>query len=242
MNLINRVRIFCISKILNIKNNMFNIANSLYIKKLKIRIKGNDNVVRLGADGNISFLNIKIIGNNNVISIGKNFKCSGICKIVVVGSGNNVLLDDDIQVVTQLVIYNLDNSLNCTIKVGKGTSFYKTEISTYDHESSVIIGEDCMFGYDTIVYNTDGHAIYQEGKLINRANSLVCGNHVWCGWGSTILKNSKIADGCIVGKSAVVSGKFDNPHCIIAGIPARVVKENIIWKRDSVNQVLNENE
>ena len=130
--------------------------------------------------------------------------------------------------------------MDCNIKIGKGTSFYKTEISTYDHGSSVIIGEDCMFGYDTIIYNTDGHAIYKEGKLINRASSLICGNHVWCGWGSTILKNSSVADGCIVGKSAVVSGKFNNPNCVIAGVPAREVKKNIVWKRDSVNQVLSE--
>lgn len=47
-----------------------------------------------------------------------------------------------------------------------------------------------MFGFDTIIYNTDGHSIFQNGNLINKADKLVIGDHVWCGWGSTILKIS----------------------------------------------------
>ena len=82
------------------KNNVFNIADSSYVKKMKIHIKGQDNIVSLGINGKISYLNIKIQGKHNLVSIGKNFKCSGICKIVIAGSGNNIVLDDDVQVIT----------------------------------------------------------------------------------------------------------------------------------------------
>ena len=119
--------------------------------------------------------------------------------------------------------------------VGNKTSFYKTEISTYDNGSEVEIGEDCMFGFDTIIYNTDGHSIFQNGNLINKADKLVIGDHVWCGWGSTILKNSYIPSGCIVGKSAVVAKKFEKENVVIAGNPAKIIKENICWDRKSVN-------
>lgn len=205
---------------------------------MTLKAQGKNNFVKFKENGKVSNLDVCIVGNNNSLSIGSNFECSGNCKLLIVGSDNNIVLGNNIIVVTSLTIYNHDQSRNCNITIGDNTSFYKTEISTYDHESSVTIGEDCMFGYDTIVYNTDGHSIYQDGKLINRARNLTIGNHVWCGWGSTILKNSQIADGCIVGKSAVLSGKFEEPNCALAGIPAKIVKHNIVWDRKSVNQTL----
>ena len=128
------------------------------------------------------------------------------------------------------------NSKDCKINIGNKTSFYKTEISTYDNGSEVEIGEDCMFAFDTIIYNTDGHSIFQNGNLINKADKLVIGDHVWCGWGSTILKNSYIPSGCIVGKSAVVAKKFEKENVVIAGNPAKIIKENILWDRKSVNE------
>ena len=219
-------------------NNNCNIAKSFKQKKMTININGQNNSLAIGNHGTAFNLDISIVGNNNTVLIGNNFKCLGDCKILIIGSDNNITLGNDVIVVSSLIIYNHDHSKNCRISIGDKTSFYKTEISNYDNESSITIGEDCMFAYDTIVYNTDGHSIFQDGKLINRATNLIIGNHVWCGWGSTILKNSNIADGCIVGKSAVVSGKFNNTNCVIAGVPAKEIKSNIIWDRKSVNETL----
>ena len=112
------------------------------------------------------------------------------------------------------------------------------KINPLDNGSEVEIGEDCMFAFDTIIYNTDGHSIFQNGNLINKADKLVIGHHVWCGWGSTILKNSYIPSGCIVGKSAVVAKKFEKENVVIAGNPAKIIKENICWDRKSVNETI----
>lgn len=182
--------------------------------------------------------NVIIKGNNNLLTIGNNFKCNGFLSIVVIGDNNEIVINDNVTVVDELKVYCHDNSKYCKINIGNGTSFYKTEISTYDNESTVNIGSDCMFGYDTIVYNTDGHAIFQNDKLINIAKDLIVGNHVWCGWGSTILKNSYIADGCVVGKNAIVSGKFKETNSAIGGVPAKILKRNIRWDRRSVNRIL----
>lgn len=47
----------------------------------------------------------------------------------------------------------------------------------------------------------------------------------------SVLKGAKIADGCIVGHSSVVTGDCSQPHPIYAGIPARFIKDGIVWSR-----------
>ncbi len=207
-------------------------------KNICLRLKGKNNSLSFGKNLKSKYIDIYVRGENNSISIGDNLNNNGHFEICVIGANNSITIGDNVLIVNKLSIYNLDNSQNCRINIGNFTSFYKTEISTYDNESTVQIGEDCMFGFDTIIYNTDGHSIFQDGKLINRAKDLVIGNHCWCGWGSTILKNTHIADGCIVGKSAVVSGNFSEEKSAIVGVPAKVIKNGIEWNRNSVNQTL----
>lgn len=224
---------------------MFKYIKSLFRKKFhggggkaSWNVNFKENSIRLGDNFFCKISNIHIEGSNNSLIIGDNFKCDGVFSIVIIGDNNEIVIDNNVIVINELKVYCHDNSQNCKITIGNGTSFYKTEISTYDNGSTVNIGNDCMFGYDTIVYNTDGHAIFQGGQLINIAKNLIVGNHVWCGWGSTILKNSYIADGCVVGKGAIVSGKFKEANSVIGGVPAKILKRNICWDRKSVNRVL----
>lgn len=49
------------------------------------------------------------------------------------------------------------------------------------------------------------------------------GDNVWVGDNVVILPGTRIGNGCIVGANAVVSGVFDD-NCIIAGVPAKIVK------------------
>lgn len=74
--------------------------------------------------------------------------------------------------------------------------------------------------------------IYELGSTqhINRVDTLKIGNHVWVGWHASIWKNVCIADDCIIGAYAVVTKSFSEPHCAIAGNPARVVRRNITWE------------
>lgn len=44
-----------------------------------------------------------------------------------------------------------------------------------------------------------------------------------------VLKGAKIADSTIIGSNAVVTGKSFPSHTVIAGNPAKIVKENVTW-------------
>ena len=46
------------------------------------------------------------------------------------------------------------------------------------------------------------------------------------------LKCAIIPNDCVVGTGAVVTKKFDKSNCVIAGVPAKVVKENISWSKE----------
>lgn len=221
-------------------SNIVSFGCNRLCKKMSVNITGKDNIIKVGNNFKNKNIGISIEGEKNQILIGDNFKNSGTFKIRIIGSNNLIIIGNDVQIVSKLIIYNQDNSKDCKISIGNKTSFFKTEILTSDHSSSITIGDDCMFSCDTIVYNTDGHSIFQDGRLINCAKDLIIGNHVWCGWSSSILKNSYISDGCVVAKGAIVSGKFIDKNVIIAGVPAKVIKENIEWSRKSINETLND--
>ena len=55
------------------------------------------------------------------------------------------------------------------------------------------------------------------------------GNHVWIGQGATILKGVTIGNNSIIAAGAIVT-KDIPANCIAAGVPARVIKEDVNWK------------
>ncbi|WP_227645842.1 hypothetical protein [Klebsiella pneumoniae] len=63
----------------------------------------------------------------------------------------------------------------------------------------------------------------KDGKITIGENCLI-GNNV------AINKGCIIADGCVVASHSVVNGVFLEKNCLIAGVPARVIKRNISWQ------------
>ena len=125
------------------------------------------------------------------------------------------------------------------IMICRDTSFADgTEIRAHSC-GEVHIGSDCMFANSVRILCGDGHAIYDlhTGKNINsdpniNENDLkvYLGGHVWIGRESFLL-NCKIGDGSIVGARAFVKKSFPN-NCIVAGVPAKVIRKDIAWSRE----------
>ena len=88
------------------------------------------------------------------------------------------------------------------------------------------IGRDCAIGRDVVIRSYDGHTIEQEGYRISEP--IVIENHVWIGQGAQILKGVHIGEGAIVAAGAVVT-KDVPAHAVVGGVPAKVIKENIMW-------------
>ncbi|CAI6087119.1 acyltransferase [Cohnella sp. JJ-181] len=88
----------------------------------------------------------------------------------------------------------------------------------------VKIGSHCAISWDVTITDTDYHAL--EGTETTRPVSI--GDRVWIGSRATILKGVTIGEGAVVAAGAVVS-KDVPPRALVAGVPARIVRENVSW-------------
>lgn len=223
-------------------NNDITLGNEIKVNNyLQININSSNNaIVKLGDGARINRTDFQLNGNFNQVLFGNRLDNNSELIARINGNKNIINLGNNITIVEYLNLDMNELSENRYIGVDEFTTFYRTDLQDYDMDSSIIIGKDCMFSYNTIVYNTDGHAIFQNGKLINKAQTCKIGNHVWVGWDARIMKNCTIPDGTMVARNALVCKSFDKPNVILAGIPAKIVKENIEWSRKTINDVLRE--
>lgn len=198
----------------------------------------------------IYFAGIKIIsyqisgyqdihGRDNNISVPRSHKC----QLHIHGNNNHVIIEDVPEnYSTNLTLYigfPGAECNNCKIHIGKGTSFEQASIVVCDNDTVIEIGDDCMFSFLEQIWASDTHTIINDKKeIINIGHHVKIGNHVWVGADVSILKNTTIGDNCILGTKSVVGGNFTKPGCVIAGNPARVVKENVNWTRQRPNEYI----
>jgi len=201
-----------------IKKFSFNNDISVFnddLSRISISIQGCGNVIKIGklAPGNGKLI-IKVAGNNNVIEIKNG------CKI------NNTL-----RIIVGQIHFNFGPIQNVKCCIGELCGFESCDVITFNSNAIINVGDKCMVSYNVNIYHTDAHPILdvKTNKIINKVKSLTIGNHVWIGANSTILKNTSIANDCIVGWGSIVSGNFSEPYCAIAGNPACVVKKGITW-------------
>ena len=187
------------------KNNKFTISDSL-IKKNNIEIFGSNNKCNIDLGSKIENLYIKIKGKNNSLFIKKN------CKIL---SGKINIIGDDLHFL-----------------IGNNTTIREFDSVLVGKKKSISIGNDCMLGSNIKIWNGELHPIYSltSKKRLNNAKSIEIGDHVWIGSDVVILKGSNISEGSAVGVRSLVKGKVEK-NVVVAGSPARKIRDNIKWKR-----------
>jgi acetyltransferase-like isoleucine patch superfamily enzyme len=99
--------------------------------------------------------------------------------------------------------------------------------------ANVEIGDNTLFSWDILVINNDFHNIFdiETDAIINKPEDIIIGKNVWIGCRSTILKGSVIPDNSIIAATSTVSGKIENENCIYSGLPVKILKENVYWKK-----------
>jgi len=112
-----------------------------------------------------------------------------------------------------------------------GNNFITTGDGMIVCDKKISIGSDTMMSWESVIMDSDQHAIFDaDKKLLNANKEVTIGNNVWIGARVFILKNSVVSDGTIIGANSLVNNKFYTPNVIIAGNPAKEVKENISWQ------------
>lgn len=120
------------------------------------------------------------------------------------------------------------------VSVGKDSTFVEAILTVNSH-GTITVGADCMFASGIEVNQSDSHHIFDiaTGKRVNPSKNIEFGNHVWVGRKAQLLPGFSIGAGSIVGACSVSSSKFGD-NLIVAGNPAKVVREGIVWSRDLI--------
>ncbi|MBQ4070593.1 MAG: acyltransferase [Alphaproteobacteria bacterium] len=178
----------------------------------------------------VSGIYIDIYGNNNTIYLPNNF-CFEQSSIFIRANNSKIVIKP-----TKYKIKNFRIGICCgdnqSIQIGENFYCHGCAVNLNEDNSSVIIGESCLFSNSISIWATDGHVIMEHDtyKILNHLSEPVqIGNHCWIGEGVKILKNAIIPDNTIVGMGTVVTKRFVKPNTILAGNPAKVIKENVDW-------------
>jgi len=188
--------------------NTCNIGSNVKLLRSKIEIKGKNNKIILGDGCKLIDCSISFYADNSTFSIGRSSAFRGVAKI---GLESHIFLGSDITITSNLKIY----------------------CSEY---TKVAVGNDCMFGDAVRIFSHDFHPIFDlhSGQRINLSQNVSVGNHVWLANGASLMKGASVGDGSVIGAEAVVTSAIPS-HVIAAGNPARIVREEILWSRASLN-------
>lgn len=178
----------------------------------------------------------------------KTFICSiknpkfGVCRIGISGSETGLL----IKKTSLLYIHNggkiyingpISISRGAYIEANNGLIIFgqnlKMNTGCYveAETSNIEIGDNCSFGWNCVIKNCDGHHIIYNGKKSSNNGDIHIGNHCWVCSEASILKNAYLPDGSVLAYKSILTKKItDKSGKLFAGIPAKVIKEDINWE------------
>ena len=175
-------------------------------------------------------LSVKFKGKNSTITLGLPLARFSKSKISV-GNNSKVEIKSSSDIVKKLKISMADWQ-KCTI--GRDFFTWETEIIfSIGKDIEVNIGDDCMFSKGVLIRPSDGHTIYDisTNEILNYGKSINIGHHIWCAGDNSILKGANIPNNSIVAKGSIVTKAFDVPNSLYAGIPAKIIKTGVNWRR-----------
>lgn len=177
------------------------------MKKVTIKLSGHNNRIVFGEGATFSNCEIRIDGEDNLIEVGPRVRFN---------SGK---------------IY-LRKTRGQHIRIGADTTVEGAYLLV-DEAASIDIGNDCMFSTDILIRTGDKHSIVDmhTGERINPSRSVRIADRVWIGRGVQILKGTVLQQESVVGAGSLVSRAFEEGNCVVAGVPARIIKKGICWDR-----------
>jgi acetyltransferase-like isoleucine patch superfamily enzyme len=183
--------------------------NGAFLKRVLFDIRGHDNTVEIAPGASLNNVTFHLRGSHHCIKIeaGCRFNRGGV-----------IWLEDE----------------HGLLEIGAGTSIEAAHLAVTEPGRKIVIGRDCLLAYDIDIRTGDSHSLLDasSGKRINPAEDVIIGDHVWIAAHVSILKGVTIEKDSVVATGAIVVQSPQKAGVVIAGNPAKVVKQEITWARE----------
>jgi len=190
------------------RGNKIEIRTS-FLKKCRIKVKGKNNEIIFGDKCYLDRCTISIVGNNNKIILGDSV-CMHECGLCLENDGGTIFVGD--------------KTLVC------GPTHFSCIEGT-----KITVGADCLFSSDTLLRTGDSHSVLDmDGKRINPAKDICIGDRVWFGTRAMCMKGAALANDSILSAGAILTKAIETSNVVVAGVPAKIVKENVKWCRERI--------
>ena len=169
-------------------------------------------------------------GNNEIV-IGRDCTIRGL-RISFNGNNNHIHVADRVRIYEGLSIeFDADD---CELRIGAQTTVGEASMFFGESATRISFGGDCMLSRGIRVSTSDYHAIRDRtsGERLNPPRDVTIADRVWIGNGVLLNKGAAVGAESVIASRAVVSKAYPQTNVIIAGVPGRVIRENIVWSRD----------
>lgn len=152
-------------------------------------------------------------------------KCTSIGKMVsingkpIIENKGQIILDDNVRLWSNIVQSKLYTGSNGQLIVGNNSRLNGVHI---DARELVKIGKNVRIAPYTIILDSDFHDI-KDHFTDGPSKPVIIEDDVWLATRCTVLKGVTIGKGSVVAAGAVVTKDVPS-NCVVAGVPARVIK------------------
>lgn len=192
------------------KNTLNNIINRNKIKKIK---KNKDNIFQLDKS-------VKILIDSELNLNANNFVRNKRTSILRMDKNTELVVKGCFSFMygADIILFN-----NAKLVLGDN-SFINSDCKIRCHEQ-ITIGENCAISHDFTVMDSNAHEL--NGN--RNTKPVHIGNHVWIGTRVTILCGVTVGDGAVIAAGSLVTKDVPSGS-LVGGVPAKVLKEQVIWK------------
>ena len=120
---------------------------------------------------------------------------------------------------------NITVEENAILRLGESFINKNSSINCF---KEIDIGNDCVISENVIIRDSDNHKLIRDEY--EKEKKILIEDHVWIGINAVILKGVHIGKGAVIAAGSVVT-KDVPENCLVGGVPARIIKENIEWQR-----------
>ena len=122
---------------------------------------------------------------------------------------------------------------NSVVKIGNGVGIFENTI--INPSDAIEIGDNCGIGAEVMIW-THGAWLDVTKGFPSDFGPVKIGKNVWLPARSIVLPNVTIGDNVVVGINSIVNRSLPD-GCLAAGLPCKVIKENMYPKKLSDEQI-----